>query len=447
MKRAHEYAELDLFSDCGENVQVEKILWDEFPCDDVLTNEISELNFTLRAGGDKTLVDLSRAQLYVKMKIINKDGSDITDTMDKATPTKVSIKATEKVAPINNTLHSIFEDCTVYLNDVEVTSANKLYPFSSYLMDLFDTTSEQKTSYMTSQLWYKNGAFNNTTTNAGYKARGKHFGSEPYGMIGKLHSELFNQERYLLNGVEVKVKMTLAKPKFYLMSNEKKDNVTVPNDSYKIKIIDAKMYVPYVHVNKETMMDIEKNIEKKPAVYHVKHIITKAFPILTSTLEHTIDNVSKGQMPSKIIVGFINAKAKQGELDTTPLFFGGYNMKKIELNVNGMPYSKRALTSDYKQNAYAKTYMNLFESLNYIEDGANTPQINSSEFEYGYALYPFNLNPGCCSDPGIFKKSGDVSIYIEFEEDPRAQNLQMIVMSVYDKCIKIDSDRNFTKDW
>ena len=76
-------------------------------------------------------------------------------------------------------------------------------------------------------------------------------------------------------------------------------------------------------------------------------------------------------------------------------------MKKIELNVNGMPYSKRALTSDFKQNAFAKTYMNLFESLNYIEDGANTPQINSTEFEYGYALYPFNLNPGCCSDPGI----------------------------------------------
>ena len=222
MKRAHEYAELDLFSDCGENVQVEKILWDEFPCDDVLTNEISELNFTLRAGGDKTLVDLSRAQLYVKMQIVNKDGSDITDTMDKAIPTKVNVKATEKVAPINNTLHSIFEDCTVYLNDVEVTSANKLYPFSSYLMDLFDTTEEQKTSYMTSQLWYKNGAFNNPEINKGYKARGKHFGSEPCGMIGKLHSELFNQERYLLNGVEVKVKMTLAKPKFYLMSNEKK---------------------------------------------------------------------------------------------------------------------------------------------------------------------------------------------------------------------------------
>jgi len=447
MKRAHEYAELDLFSDCGENVQVEKILWDEFPCDDVLSNELSELNFTIRAGGDKTLVDLSRAQLYVKMQIVNKDGSDLADTKNSAN--EVTVKATAKVAPINNTLHSMFEDCTIFLNDVEVTNANKLYPFSSYLMDLFDTTSEQKTSYMTSQLWYKNGPFNNTDgkSNEGFKNRGKHFGTEAYGMIGKVHAELFNQERYLLNGVEVKVKMTLAKPKFFLMSSEKNGENPVANDSYKIKIKDAKMYVPYVHVSKETMEDIEKNIEKKPAVYHVKHIITKAIPINSKIQEHTIDNVSKGQMPSKIIVGLISATAKQGDLTTTPLFFGTNQVKKIELNVNGMPYSKRALTSNFKQNAYAKTYMNLFESLNYIEDGANTPQITSTDFYTGYALYPFNLNPGCCSDPGIFKRSGDVSLYIEFEEEVDIEHLQLIVMSVYDKCIKIDSDRNFTQDW
>ena len=71
MKRSHEYTELDLFSECGENVQVEKVLWDEFPCEDVLTNEISELNFTLRACGDKTLVvygsnhDEGRGSLWV----------------------------------------------------------------------------------------------------------------------------------------------------------------------------------------------------------------------------------------------------------------------------------------------------------------------------------------------------------------------------------------------
>ena len=37
MKRPHEYPELDLFySESGENIHVEKVFWDEFPCEEVI---------------------------------------------------------------------------------------------------------------------------------------------------------------------------------------------------------------------------------------------------------------------------------------------------------------------------------------------------------------------------------------------------------------------------
>ena len=100
MKRFHDYAELDLFSECGENNVTEKILWDEFPCSDVLTNDPTELNFTIRAAGDKSLIDLSRSQLYVKAKITNKDGTALSNNTT--------------VAPVNNFLHSMFEDCSTF---------------------------------------------------------------------------------------------------------------------------------------------------------------------------------------------------------------------------------------------------------------------------------------------------------------------------------------------
>ncbi len=438
MKRCRDYAELDLFSDCDENVHVDKVLWDEFPCDDVLTNDVTELNFTIRAGGEKSLVDLNRSQLYVKIQILKKDGTVLGSiTIDGK-------QVSNYVAPINNTLHSIFEDCTVFLNDVEVTNANKLHPFSSYILDLFDTSQEQKDSYMTAQNFYRNGAFNNVDPklNPGFGKRARHFGDTAHGMIGKLHSELFNQERYLLNGVEVKVKLTLAKPKFFLMTREVKNGSPVPVDSYMIKIKDARMYVPYVHVSEKAMDEINTTLKKSPACYPIKRIVTKAIPVNAKEKEHTID-VSKGRLPAKMIVGFISASAKQGEMNTTPFYFGKYSVKKMEVQVNGMPYSKRALATD------EKTYMNMFESLNYIDDGANTPNIDLHDFETGgFALYPFNLNPGCPSEPSVMKKNGDVSVYVEFEDDPVIkENLQMIIMCVYDNCIKIDKDRNFTKDW
>ena len=436
MKRFHDYAELDLFSECGENNVTEKILWDEFPCSDVLTNDPTELNFTIRAAGDKSLIDLSRSQLYVKAKITNKDGTALSNNTT--------------VAPVNNFLHSMFEDCSTFLNDVEVTNANKLYPYSSYFLDLFETTSEAKESYMSAQLWYKNGAFNSMdpTQNPGFKDRAAKFGPNECSMIGKLHSELFNQDRYLINGVEVKVKLTLGKPGFFLMSSAKKDDKTTPvdNDTYKIKITDAKMYVPYVHLTEKAKEEIDEELKEKPAVYPIQRIVTKVIPVNAQMEEHTLENISKGQLPNKIVVGLVQTKAKQQDITQSPFFFGTYKVKKIELNVDGMPYSKRALTPDPDKWGYAKTFMNIFESLNYTEEGANTPVISTDDFRAGYAIYPFNLNPGCASDPGVLKKNGNVSIFLEFEETVTTWDLQLLVMCINDNCVKIGTDRNFTKD-
>ena len=441
MKRCYDYSELDLFSECGENVAIDKVLWDEFSCNDVLTNRPTELNFTIRAAGEKSMIDLSRSQLFIKCKILNKDGTALAanENGNKA-----------KVAPVNNFLHSMFEDCAVFLNDIEVTNANKLYPYSSYLLDLFETTSEAKSSYMSAQLWYENGPFNQTDPklNKGFKHRASAFGSKEHGMIGTLHSELFHQDRYLLNGVEVKVKLTCGKPGFFLMSNEKKsDGSTVDNDAFKISITEAKMYVPYVHLQEKAAEDIEKQLEKNPAVYPIQRIVTKTISIDANTEEHHLENISKGQLPTKMIVGLVSTKAKQQDLTQSPFFFGAYNVKKMEVNVDGMPYSKRALTPDTTNAAYAKTYMNIFESLNYIKEGENTPVISTAAFTQGFALYPFNLNPGCPSDPGTFKKTGNVSLFLEFDETVITSDLQLLVMCIYDKTVRIDKDKNFTKDW
>ncbi len=222
MKRCSDFAELDLFSECDECSLFEKVLWDEFACDDILSNDLSQLNFTLRAGGKRSMVDLSRAQLFVKLQIVKPDGTTLADVGGK--------KASELVAPANNALHTMFEDCVVFLNGVEAFNANGHYNYNSYILDLLDTTDEQKESFMTAQGWYKDtaGKFTeNNEKNDGWKKRAALFGANEHGLIGTLHSELFNQQRYLVDGVEVKVQLTLAKPAFFLQSVIKEAKIKI----------------------------------------------------------------------------------------------------------------------------------------------------------------------------------------------------------------------------
>ena len=55
-------------------------------------------------------------------------------------------------------------------------------------------------------------------------------------MIGRIHSDIFFQDRYMLNEVNVKVRLVRNKDSFCLMSGE-------ANPSYKVKLINTVLFV------------------------------------------------------------------------------------------------------------------------------------------------------------------------------------------------------------
>jgi len=427
MKRCQDYAELDLFSNECENPHVEKVQWAEIKTSTTLTNNITSLVFDIAKASGRKMLDLSRAQLMIDIDMSHLGSAPVQ-------------------APLNNMLHSMIENCIVKLNDNVLMDSNKMYNYSAYMLDLLDTTQEQKEGMMTAQCWYADTPkhFDVVETdggNKGFKTRQELRGLLP--LIGKLHSELFNQERYFINDVNINIELTLAKLPFYYMAKSE-----LPA-KYKMEIKDAKIYVPYVHVSEKTMKDIEERLQKTPVLYPIQRIHTKSLPIDTKSTSVTIEEISRGQMPKKVIIGVVTDKRKAGNLKLNPFNFDGgaaqFNITKMELNVDGMPYAKRGLTPDFKKD-FGKTYMNFYESLNFTQDGTNTPAIPMEDYKNGYCLFPFNLNPGCCSDPGVFKKDGLLSLDIEFENAP-TETLQVIVFGVYDNTISIDKDRQFSKDW
>ena len=56
-------------------------------------------------------------------------------------------------------------------------------------------------------------------------------------MIGPLHVDVFNQSKYMLNGVTMKVRMTRSKDSFVLMA---KSDIT---ESFKVDILSIKLFV------------------------------------------------------------------------------------------------------------------------------------------------------------------------------------------------------------
>ncbi|GFY23402.1 uncharacterized protein F54H12.2 [Trichonephila clavipes] len=90
-------------------------------------------------------------------------------------------------------------------------------------------------------------------------------------MIGRLHVDLFNQDRLLLNLVDLKIKLIRSKPEFCLMGNE----------GYKIVFDHVSIFVRKVHINPGVLIAHAKALEKATAKYPIDRVITvKCFQYL-----------------------------------------------------------------------------------------------------------------------------------------------------------------------
>ena len=181
------------------------------------------IEFMLPGTGDAYL-DLANTYLLIRAKVVLGDGTDLA--------------ADTQVAPVNNWLHSLFSQVDVYINDTLVTPSSNTYPCRAYVETLLSYGAEAKKTQLTSQLWYKDTAGHMDATlenggNAGLAERRKYIAeSRVVEMMGRLHVDLFLQDRFLLNGVSVKIRLVRSKDKFSLMA----DGV---NPDFKVQIVDA----------------------------------------------------------------------------------------------------------------------------------------------------------------------------------------------------------------
>jgi len=432
-KRCSDYPELDLFAAPCENNQIEKINWVEIATETTLdgTKFPETLVFEIKPASDRKMIDLSRIMLKLNLKF----------KVDANIP---------HAAVANNILHAMIKNVVIKLNDETLATSNGLYAYASYFIDLLDTSQEQKEGLMTAQGWYPDTpkvAYFHDVKNKGWATRKDRTYCKTDGQdsefLGKLHVDLLNQERYLIPGVKIKIELTMAKPAFFI--NAKHTSTA----GYTTSMNSAALHVPYVQLSDKSMTEIKETLKKTPVLYPIQRIVMKNISISSQTTNVFKFEISNGQLPKKVIAAITSDNAMTGDVNENPLCFSGdnplYTLSKIELNVDGMPYAKRAFTPDIKKGDYAISYMNFFESLNFTCDPGNSPSIPYDDFN-SYCIFPFNLNPACISDPGVFKNIGTVGFEIEFESKPN-QTLQLIVMLIYDNCVSINHERRVTMDW
>lgn len=433
-------SELELFSTPPLNTSMDKGNWVEFrPIATITSGSPIEFNV---AATDDDYTDISRTYLYMQATIrkTNREGANL------------QIDETDSIAPINLWLHSLFSQIDIKLNGTLVTPSINTYPYRSYLETLLSYGEGAKQGQLTMQGWHQDtsGEFDNITLqpennkNEGFKARKKIIAQRgPAEFLGRLHCDIFQQERYLPNGIDINIKMIPSSDQFSMIGD------TLANTTYKVIIDTAVLYVRRVKINPSINIDHNKMLNSGVNMkYPIKRAVVNTFTIPRGTINKVQDNVIQGQLPRRIVLGMVANDAYNGTLKKNPFHFKNFDATFIGLYTDGECISSNPYKPCFAENLFLRSYMSLFEGTGILNANADN-YIRKSDYPNGYMLHVFDLSPDLSDAPSNYinpVKHGSLRVELHFGE-ALTDAINIILYCEYDNLIQIDRARNIITDF
>nr|XP_039261897.1 uncharacterized protein F54H12.2-like [Styela clava] len=383
----------------------------------------------LVGGATENYLDLLNTFIHIRAQIVNQDGTLLAADAD--------------VAPINYLLNTMWSQVDLSLNGKLITTSTNTYPYRSYLETLLSYGPAAKDTQLSAGLWVGDTAGHmdsRADENTGFQRR-KQISerSRICDMMGRLHLDMFFQNRYLINGVDMKLKLTRSKDSFALIAPD--------NSNFKIKIQDATMIVRQVKLSPAVMYAHIKAISKGLCKYPIRRCELKTYSIAAGNLTFSQENLTLGRLPKRVVVGFVDNDAYNGRYSKNPFHFQNYNINFLSLNVGGEPVQGKPFEPNFERGQTVRGYLSLFtETGQFFRDEGNN--ITKHDYENGYTLFCFDLSPSLSSGNTHFDliKQGNLRIEVHFAQAlPRT--ISLLLFLEYENIIEISKTRNVFIDY
>ena len=399
------------------------------PVSQVTGNNNSPVEFTF-GGEGPDYIDLARSKLKVKFKIVHSDATS-------------SVLAADEIAvPVNLALHSLWNQVDVSLGGRLMTQATGLYPYKSLIQTLLNYGKEAKDSQLLAQGFYHEAGKNMDTVtkegNAAVAKKEKLFAaSKTVDFEGPLLEDVFHMNRYLINNVEVSLKLYPSRAEFFVMATGAADM------KYKVVLEDVIFKVCMVRVSPGVILGHAKALETRNALYNYTRCETKSYSIPSGTQSFNLDNVFQLSRPSRLVFGLVASDAFNGAYAKNPFRFKHFDATDVAVVVNGetVPGRPLKLTFGTTGRDSISGYLGLFEGTG--RSGTDFGNgLTPTDFADGYTLFVYNLDPDLKRGKYLnLVKRANVRIELRFAK-ALTETINVVVYAEHPALFEIDQPRN-----
>lgn len=234
--------------------------------------------------------------------------------------------------------------------------------------------------------------------------------SKTMDLQGPIFHDLFSLERYLLNQVDVKVKLYRSPDNFALLAAD-------TSMDFKIVIEDIYILARKIRVTPGVLFGHSKMLEKHNALYPYTKVECRTQSIANGSTSFNWENLFQGKRPDKVVIGFVKSRALNGDYTTNPFNFENCEIQHIALYSDGLPVGGQPLKLNFTKGAkIIRGFTNLLlyaGKWRYDESNA----LDKRHFISGSTLFAFQLEPGFSHHGEYLSllKYGNVRLEVQFK--------------------------------
>lgn len=368
-------------------------------------------------------LDLSTLSLELRVGVTKLDRSQLTEG--------------DHVIFTNGLSNTMFKSCACYFNE-QMVESNALFNYHAFLK-MISTIPQDKIDSMGRAAFFRRDYEDSkgivsrydedyfTGSSKAEKTMIKDLKEHGLSMAAPLLSDISSLDAYLLDSVDVRVRLELANKSWILNSHQ-------DASAFRFKLEMAKLWVDRVVPHSPALESLNQALSLKPLQYTYNRTLYKTY-VLGSNQTSLVAELPFNQiLPENLTMIVVDMDSIQGVMDKNGLYFQHADMSHIQITINGM--TAYNINSTFPHHS-AKLYYTTLEALGLEKHNSLTFEA----FNKGRTVTHFNFVTEDVQNGIPLEKSGNLRINLTFA---KGHNQNRVVMFFADTTgiIEIDNYRH-----